>query len=266
MPCPRSEGKIKNRDLNIVTRGTSERIRAGIWITALCLLPASRVWAQAEPGATPPPPPPPASGTAPTATAAGAAQAEAQAVLIQINDLGVLRALAPLKLTRDQIDTLIAVTRALYVEAEKRRGQDAEALRALGPDARRYFEAGLRGEEIPAEIDERAGKVFKDIETRNAAAKRNATGRLLIVLKEDFTPAQKAHVEAASVKVFGGKRVPKEYAQDPSRAPREVVQDLALAAFAERVLLNDRIVEVLTRLRAASATAAASSPAPAATP
>lgn len=238
--------------MNIVTTKRFDGIRAGLVIAALltaAAIAAPARAAQDDKSATPPP----------SGAAAAAALREAQAVLMQINDLGVLRALAPLKLTRDQTQTLLAVTRALYAEVEKRRGQDAETLRALAPDVRRHYEAGLRGEEIPAEIDEKVGKAFKESEARNAAAKRNAIGRLLIVLKEDFTPAQKAHIEAESVKVFGGKRVPKQYAQDPSKAPKEVVQDLALAAFAERVLLNERIVEVLSRLNSADTAAAAPS-------
>lgn len=223
---------------------------AALGVVALFCLPISAAVAQ-EPPPTPPP----------TAAAAGAVYVEAQATLVQINDLSILRDLNPLKLTKEQIDTFLAVMRAIAADGEKRRKQDADALRVIAPEIRAAYETAVGGGVVPAALDTRVRQVFQESAARLAAARRNAIGRLLIVAREDLTPAQKDNIEALSVKTFGGKRIPKEYQKDPSKAPREVVQDLALAAFIEQVLLSDRAIEVLAKVKpAASAAAAASEP------
>jgi hypothetical protein len=45
--------------------------------------------------------------------------------------------------------------------------------------------------------------------------------------------------------------VPKEYAKDPSKAPKSVIQDLAISAYTERVLLFDRTITLLELIKAA---------------
>jgi hypothetical protein len=74
-------------------------------------------------------------------------------------------------------------------------------------------------------------------------------------LNESLTPTQKATVEEWSKQQFGGRRIPKKYEANPSKAPLEEVQALAIAALVERTLLFDRTLALLQQFKPVATTA-----------
>lgn len=236
------------------------------WAGVVLSVPAAAATAQTKPAAAPAAPAPPA-----TAATAGAGAADPQTVLAHINDLGLLKALQPLRLTEDQITKLLAVMRAVAETGRARAKQEEAVVRAFAADVARAHADALAGAEIPVELEKRVETAGKEATERQRQAKNAAVGRILAVAKAVLTPAQRDQIEAQSRKAFGGRIVPREYRDNPSKAPREAVLDLATGAFIDRVLLNDRAIEVLSRMKPApvtpTATPGATPPAaPAATP
>ncbi len=92
----------------------------------------------------------------------------------------------------------------------------------------------------------------KEFATEIAVAKQKAISDILVVVKAQLTDDQKTNIEAQIEKFLGGKRVPKEYAKDPSKAPAGVVQDLALRAYIDRVLLDERTPDLLAKMKPAA--------------
>lgn len=174
-----------------------------------------------------------------------------------INDLGLLKALVPLKLTPDQNTRLLAILRQIAEEAKTRAKQDEDALRALSADVETARRDALAGVPVTQELEERVAQAAKAAEERSQRARRGAANRILGVAKAALTPEQRVLIAEQSVKALGGQLVPRQYQSDPSKAPPEVVQDLATVSFIERVLLNERAIEVLSQMKP---------PAPSATP
>ena len=170
-------------------------------------------------------------------------------VLAQINDLGLLKALLPLKLTGEQIGALLTAMRAAAEDGKKRAQADDAALRALAADVAKAHAEALAGNAIPDELETRVAAASATAETRGKRARAAATGKILDAAHDALTPEQQDRIEAASEKALGGKLVPKEFQADPSKAPKQAVRDLAMAQFIQNVLLNERSIEVLSQMK-----------------
>jgi hypothetical protein len=200
----------------------------------------------------------PAVADDPPPAAAPTLPADVQKVLTQIGDLNLLKVIAPLHLTAEQIDKLLVPMRAISTEGEAKRKQDYEALRALADDVAKARTDALAGTPVPDEVGVKVAKASNASEDRYAAAKKDAIARIFAVAKETLTPTQKDEVEAEVTKMYGGRRlVPREYKDRPSAAPKEAVQDLALSAFVEQVLIMDRTAVLLGEMKSASSPPAA---------
>ena len=211
--------------------------------------------AHAAPAPAQDPPPQPAA-VAPAGNAA--------AILMNINDLGLLKALQPVKLTGEQVTALVPVLREVADQGKALLRQDEEALRAIATDVEKARSAALAGTPVPADLEARVEATAKAAEARRKKARTAAVGRIVGALKTGLTPEQLTGIAARVEKVLGGKLVPPQYKQTPSKAPREAVQDLAVAYFVEQVLLNERAVDVVSQMKpppsAAEAPAAAAAP------
>ena len=182
--------------------------------------------------------------------------ADIRKVLSDIGDLDLLKALVPLHLTASQAGKLQVPLKEIASGNAARRKTDYEALRALATDLAKTREAALSGEEVPQETESKVLQTFNAADDRFAKAKQEAISKVLAVVKDVFTSDQKDEVERQVGKLLGGKRlIPKEYRNDPKKAPKDAVQDLALQMFVERILIADRTVDLLSQLKPATAEA-----------
>jgi hypothetical protein len=172
-----------------------------------------------------------------------------QTVREQIADLVLLQSLVPLKLTAEQIDALLPPMKAASAAAAKLRKQDDDAVKGLATEIAKTHSAALTGTPIPEATEKLVLDADKASAERIADARKTALKEIFTALKTALDDSQKAEVERQSEKAFGGKRVPKQYQANPAKAPKEIVQDLALAAFAERILLFDRAIPLLEKLK-----------------
>jgi len=170
-----------------------------------------------------------------------------------INDLGLLKSLEPLKLSQEQLNAIVAEMKAIYKDGEAGRKADADALKALSADVTKARTSALAGEPVPAELETRVKKAFQESDARIADARKKAVSRLLVVFKKNLTSTQMDTIEAQAKKVLGGTLIPNEFKKDPSKAPKEVVQDLMVSNFIDTVLLNERAIEVFSALKIAPA-------------
>jgi len=178
-----------------------------------------------------------------------------------LNDMELVRPVLDLRLTRSQIDSLLAAlkeTRALSVAVKQ---QDEDALKLLAPDILTAHDALFKGGTVPADFDKKMAAAQKASAERFEAARVKALKRLLTTLNDSLTPAQKDAAEAWSVQFFGGRRIPKKYQANPSAAPKEEVQAMALAALIEQALMNDRAYGLMQQYVPAEATSAPAAPA-----
>jgi hypothetical protein len=201
---------------------------------------------------------------------AGAASPAADTAALHIRDLSVLHALLPLKLTKAQIDSLITPLREIAKDDDARRKEDAAALAGLADDVAKARTAALNGEPPAKELEDKVAGRGKDAAARLASTRKAAILKLWPAVTA-LTDAQKDEIEAQSRAFYGGRRVPAQYQKDPSKAPKAEVQALALKAFIEGVLLDDRALGVLEKLKpapedAAAKPAASTAEAPAAAP
>lgn len=173
--------------------------------------------------------------------------------LLDISDLGLLRALLPLKLTAEQIVTIRETVAKVQKSGDARRKADDETFRPLLADlAKARADALQDGTDPPADLEMRVTVAGKEIETRLETARKQALADHLTVLRAVLTPAQKAVIETQSETFYGGKRVPPQFKSKPADAPKEIVQDLAMLFYIERVLLHERIDIVLGKMRPAA--------------
>jgi hypothetical protein len=217
----------------LVTR--SNRFRAlWIWGIGAALLCGSAAHAQ-TPNSTLPPP-------------------DVQKTLDHIGDLDILKALNPLKLTAEQIEKIVEVLKSVAATGETKRKEDNETFRALAAEVAKARESALQGGEITTELEQKVIKAFGDVEKRFTDTKKEAVNRVYGVTRPLLTDAQKEEIDRQVVKLLGGKRlIPREYQKDPKKAPKEVLQDMSLAYFIERILLFDRTRDLLTKIKPAEA-------------
>ncbi len=104
--------------------------------------------------------------------AATAPSVDPATVLANINDLGLLRVLVPLKLTTEQITPLLALMRKLDEEARTQVKQDGDVLRSLATDIEKARTEALSGTPVPTALEDRVAAASKAAETRK---RRRAT-------------------------------------------------------------------------------------------
>lgn len=179
--------------------------------------------------------------TAPPATVAS--------VRSQIDDLALLKALVPLKLTAAQIDALLPPLRAASLAAAALKKTDDAAVLALAGEVEGAFKIALKNEPISDTLEKKILAENKASLDRLAAARKKATGEILEIAKETLTVEQKTEIERQCVAFYGGKRVPKSFADKPEKAPRDIVLDLAVQGFIEQVFLFDRSLALLEKMR-----------------
>jgi hypothetical protein len=176
--------------------------------------------------------------------------ADVQKVVSEIGDLDLLKALVPLRLTASQIEKLQVPLKEIAADNEARRKADYEALRGIATDIKNARDAALKGDTVSKEVENRVLQVFSAADDRFAKSKKQAIDKIFTVVKESWTSDQKDEVERQIGKLLGGKRlIPKEYRNDPKKAPKDAVQDLALQMYIERILIADRVAEILTHLQ-----------------
>ena len=177
---------------------------------------------------------------------------KALAVQEHIADLSLLQSLTPLKLTAPQIEKLLPILKKARERAVELNRQDDEALAALTGEVAKARAQAIAEGTFPETIEKRIGETQRLSASRRLETTRKTVAEVLESLREFLTQPQKDEIEQQSEKYFGGKRVPKEYGQEPSKAPKSVVQDLAISAYIERVLLFDRSITLLELLKAAA--------------
>ena len=131
--------------------------------------------------------------------------------------------------------------------------RDDDALKALEPTIVKMRDAAIQGKLPSAEDEKRVADANQAADTRAAEARKKATLDLLAETIASFTADQKAEVQRQSDALFGGKRVPRAFVNNPSKAPKDQVEALALSAYIERVLLIDRAIPLMEKMRAAAA-------------
>ncbi len=179
--------------------------------------------------------------------------ADIQKIFNDIADLDLLKALAPLHLTEDQIRKLADIMKSAAALGEQKRKEDYAAWRTLSEDVAKARQDALSGIDVTAETETKILKVVSDSEKRVQDLRKEASGRIWSVAREVLTPAQKDEVEKMTSKMLGGKRlVPREYKDNPTKAPKEAVQDLMLMVYVERILTSDRAIDLIGKIKPAS--------------
>jgi hypothetical protein len=181
--------------------------------------------------------------------------ADVQKVLNDVADLDLLKALAPLKLTEDQIKKLLDIMKSAAALGEEKRKDDVAAWRSLAEVVTKARQEALTGKDIPAEVEARILKVLSDSEKRVQDLRKEGSSRIWSVARETLTATQKDEIEKQASKMLGGKRlVPREFKDNPAKAPKEAVQDLMLMVYIERILTSDRAIDVLGKIKPIPAT------------
>lgn len=169
-----------------------------------------------------------------------------------VADLILLQSIVPLKLTAAQIDRLLPKLKAAQTEYLALVRRDDAALKALEPTIVKMRDEAIGGKLPSADDEKKIADANKAAETRAAEARKKAVLEVLAETIAAFDEDQKAEVQRQSDALFGGKRVPRAFANNPSKAPKDQVEALALTAYIERVLLIDRTIAILEKMRAAA--------------
>ncbi len=185
-----------------------------------------------------------AQGTAKPPTTPTAAQLREQ-----IDDLGLLKSLLPLQLTAPQIEALLPPMRTASAAAASLKKQSDETVLGLESEITKAYAAALSGKPLPESLEKKTTEAAKATAERFVAARRKATDDIFVVAKMQLTETQKKEVEKQCIAFYGGKRVPAQYKENPDKAPREVVLDLALKGYIEQMFLLDRVLFLLEKMR-----------------
>lgn len=170
----------------------------------------------------------------------------------QLADLAILQSLTVLKWTPEQLTKLIPILQKARKSAVDLNTQDDADLVRFATETAKVRTGAIAGESVPQEFEKKINEMRRVAAARRAAAVRKTTGETLSDLREILTESQKTEIEHLSETFYGGKRVPKEFAKKPADAPKEVVQDLAITAYIENVLLFDRTLTLLEAMKAAA--------------
>jgi len=166
-----------------------------------------------------------------------------------IADIVLLQSLVPLKLRARQIDRLLPKMKAAQEEAIRQLKLDDDALKTVEPFLSKLRSNAVAGTLPSADDEKKVADTNAEMEKRFAEARRKAVADLVAESIAVLDETQKSEVQRQSDALFGGKRVPKKYAANPSKAPRNEVEALALAAYVERVLLIDRTIPLIESMR-----------------
>jgi len=169
----------------------------------------------------------------------------------QIDDLNLLKSLIPLKMTSEQIEALVVPMKAASTAAAALQKQADDAVVALATDIGKAHSGALAGTAISEALEKKVAESAKAAADRYQAARRKAVSEILEVAKVQFTATQKQEIEKQCIAFYGGKRVPGKYKEDPSKAPRQEVLDLAVQGYIEQVMLFDRTLILMEKMRAA---------------
>jgi hypothetical protein len=187
--------------------------------------------------------------------------ADVQATMEKIGDLDLLKAILPLKLTEEQRSKLHDTLKEIVTVGKEKRKEDYVAIRALAEEVDKARTAALEnGTPISTELEAKIIKSFGDSQKRFDAHKRESLQKVFALLKPLLSAEQMDTIDKYTEKTLGGKRVPREYANNPSSAPKDKVQDIALATYIERILLLDQTVGILARLKPQGAPAGEKDP------
>jgi hypothetical protein len=187
----------------------------------------------------------------PQPPAAPAPNKAALTVQEQLVELSLLQSLAPLKLTPEQIGKLLPALKKARESAIELNKQDDEDLVRIGPEVSKARAQAIAGGSLPDTIEKRVLEMQRLAASRRLETTRKTVKAILEPFRELLTESQKSEIEKQSETFYGGKRVPKEYAKDPSKAPKDVVQELAISAYIERTLLFDKAIVLLELMKAA---------------
>lgn len=186
--------------------------------------------------------------------------ADVQKVTNEVADLDLLKALVPLRLTKDQTTKLIVPLRKASEAGVAARKDDETAVRALAAEVTKARTGALAGTPVGADMENRVVKLLADSEERTTKVRKEGATAVQSVARDILTSEQKDEIERQVGKMLGGKRlIPAKYRANPSQAPKEEVQNLAVGVFIERILLNDRALSLLPLLQTPSSESASSS-------
>jgi hypothetical protein len=167
----------------------------------------------------------------------------------QIDDLGLLKSLLPLQLTSAQIEALLPPMRSASAAAASLKKQSDETVLSLESEITKAYAAALAGKPLPESLEKKTTEATKATAERFVSARRKAIDDIFAVAKVQLTAPQKKEVEKQCIAFYGGKRVPAQYKENPDKAPREVVLDLALKGYIEQMFLLDRVLFLLEKMR-----------------
>jgi hypothetical protein len=167
----------------------------------------------------------------------------------QLYDLALLHALQDVNLTEDQLKTILPIVKEIAESDKDRRQKDDDAIREIAADVAKARTEAVAGTLIPKELEDRVVEVQKTIVARAATARRAAIEKILADFWPILTETQKTAMEVQSRAFYGGRRVPAPYRSNPTKAPKAEVQKLAVGAFVENVLLDDRCLPLLESLK-----------------
>ena len=186
------------------------------------------------------------------ANAAPPLPADVQKTLYEIGDLELIRALQPLKLTAAQIETLSKPMKEILASGEKERKADYDAILALAAEVTKARAAALGGEPIPADMDAKVRKASEASSERFEAAKKTAISKIYNLALTTLDDPQKEEIVRQVIKMLEGRRpIPKEFKDKPNLAPKDKVQEVALGIYTERVLILERVPEILSKMKPA---------------
>lgn len=180
--------------------------------------------------------------------------ADVQKTLYEIGDFELIKALAPLRLTASQIERLNKTLNEILKGGEGQRKTDYEAVRALAAEVSKARDVALNGEPVPAELTAKIQKASDGAVSRYEAAKRSAITTVFGAASAILTDEQKDEVVAQVTKMIGRKPIPAEFAKKPNLAPPDKVRDVALGVYTERILILERIPELLAKMKPAPET------------
>lgn len=167
-----------------------------------------------------------------------------------VADIALLESLVPLKLRAKQIDAVLGPMKAAQQTYRQLVAKDEQGLKDLEPFLTKLRDDAFRGklptkDDITKWTDVDAASVKRGVEAR-----AKAVGEIVAVLDKVLDDTQREEILRQSDAFFGVRQVPKEFAKNPAKAPRERVIALALNAYAQRVLVMERAIALLDKLKA----------------
>jgi hypothetical protein len=178
--------------------------------------------------------------------------ADVQKTMDQIGDLDLLVALTPLRLSKEQADKAAAALEAIARSGGEIDAQGNASIRAVAADVAKARADGLAGTPPDSDATARINKALDEIGKRAAATHTAAINRAVTALKDILTPEQVKAIKVQYAGWVGGKiTVPGKYRDDPEKQ-KAYINDMALGAFTERILLNQRAIGLLHVIKSPS--------------